>query len=120
MVDVVYALHTFEAENEDELTFEAGERIIVLERDDQYSDGWFQVRPTRSSLSYYRLPRSALAQSRFERHELHLDEVGVPSEIRDAAYRRIRGRSGRRSRDQNHHLGCVRTLIRRPTSAGSE
>lgn len=25
MVDVVYALHTFEAENEDELTFEAGD-----------------------------------------------------------------------------------------------
>jgi len=41
--DVVYALHAFEAENEDELAFEAGERIIVLERDDQYGDGWYQV-----------------------------------------------------------------------------
>lgn len=46
--DIVYALHSFEAENEDELSFEAGERIVVLERDDQYGDGWFQVR-TRSS-----------------------------------------------------------------------
>jgi len=41
--DVVYALHAFEAENEDELAFEAGEQIIVLERDDQYGDGWYQV-----------------------------------------------------------------------------
>jgi len=43
--DLVWALHTFEAENDDELAFSAGERIIVLERDDQYGDGWFQVRP---------------------------------------------------------------------------
>lgn len=79
MVDVVYALHTFEAENEDELTFEAGERIIVLERDDQYSDGWFQVRSNRSGLSLYCVSCSAPVQSRFERHELHPEEVGVPS-----------------------------------------
>lgn len=45
--DVVWALHTFEAENEDELTFEAGEKIVVLERDDQYGDGWFQVSSLR-------------------------------------------------------------------------
>lgn len=44
--DIVWALHTFEAENEDELAFEAGERIAVLERDDQFGDGWFQVRLT--------------------------------------------------------------------------
>lgn len=41
--DIVYALHQFDAENEDELSFSAGEAIIVLERDDQYGDGWFQV-----------------------------------------------------------------------------
>lgn len=62
MVDVVYALHTFEAENEDELTFEAGERIIVLERDDQYSDGWFQVRPTCSGLSPFCAPCSPVSR----------------------------------------------------------
>jgi hypothetical protein len=46
--DVVYALHAFEAENEDELAFEAGERIVVLERDDQYGDGWYQVSSTQT------------------------------------------------------------------------
>ncbi|GAA5835372.1 hypothetical protein JCM11251_005217 [Rhodosporidiobolus azoricus] len=71
--DVVYALHSFEAENDDELSFEAGERIIVLERDDQYGDGWFQGRNTRNEVglfpqsytsdrppSFYPFPDSAL------------------------------------------------------------
>ena len=42
-VDVVYGVHAFEAENPDELSFGAGERIVVLEKDDQYQDGWWQV-----------------------------------------------------------------------------
>ena len=41
--DIVYAIHDFEAENPDELSFKAGERIIVIERDDLYQDGWWQV-----------------------------------------------------------------------------
>ncbi|GAA5865790.1 hypothetical protein JCM3774_003094 [Rhodotorula dairenensis] len=61
MTDVVYALHTFEAENEDELTFEAGERIIVLERDDQYSDGWFQGRNERGEIGLF--PQSYTSSS---------------------------------------------------------
>lgn len=43
---IVYGAHEFEAENEDEISFKAGERIIVLEKDDQYHDGWWQVRPS--------------------------------------------------------------------------
>ena len=49
--DYVWALHAFEAENDDELAFEAGERIVVLERDDQYGDGWYQVSTTFQLLS---------------------------------------------------------------------
>ncbi|GJN88147.1 hypothetical protein Rhopal_001104-T1 [Rhodotorula paludigena] len=51
--DVVWALHTFDAENEDELTFEVGERIVVLERDDQYGDGWFQGRNERGEIGLF-------------------------------------------------------------------
>ncbi|KZV81105.1 hypothetical protein EXIGLDRAFT_780139 [Exidia glandulosa HHB12029] len=43
MPDYVYAVHDFEPEHEDEINFKGGERIEVLERDDQYSDGWWQV-----------------------------------------------------------------------------
>jgi hypothetical protein len=43
MPDYVYALHDFQPENEDEVDFRAGEPIEVIEKDDQYSDGWWQV-----------------------------------------------------------------------------
>lgn len=43
MPDYVYALHDFQPENEDEVPFRQGERIEVVERDDLYSDGWWQV-----------------------------------------------------------------------------
>jgi hypothetical protein len=40
---VVYAVHKFEAENQDELNFHVGEAIVVLEKDEKYMDGWWQV-----------------------------------------------------------------------------
>lgn len=42
--DHVYALHDFLPENEDEVSFSAGEQIFVVERDDLYGDGWWRVR----------------------------------------------------------------------------
>lgn len=40
---IVYAIHNFEAENEDEINFLVGEPITVLEKDEKYLDGWWQV-----------------------------------------------------------------------------
>ena len=50
MVEYVYARHDFLPENEDEVAFRAGELIEVIERDDLYGDGWWQVRSLRSPL----------------------------------------------------------------------
>ena len=44
MSEYVYALFDFVPENPDEIHFKAGERVEVVERDDVYSDGWWQVR----------------------------------------------------------------------------
>ncbi|RXW25401.1 hypothetical protein EST38_g391 [Candolleomyces aberdarensis] len=44
MPEYVYALHDFLPEHEDEVSFSAGERIEVIERDDQFGDGWWQGR----------------------------------------------------------------------------
>ncbi|KAI0301517.1 hypothetical protein B0F90DRAFT_1717728 [Multifurca ochricompacta] len=44
MVEYVYALHDFVPEHDDEISFCAGERIEVVERDDLYGDGWWQGR----------------------------------------------------------------------------
>ncbi|KAJ1018448.1 hypothetical protein NDA18_006601 [Ustilago nuda] len=41
-VDRVWALHDFEAENPDEVSFKAGESILVVEKDDEFGDGWWQ------------------------------------------------------------------------------
>ncbi|KAI9322392.1 hypothetical protein BX666DRAFT_609843 [Dichotomocladium elegans] len=41
---VVYAIHNFEAENDDEIDFRIGDPIVVVERDDKYMDGWWQGR----------------------------------------------------------------------------
>lgn len=43
MPEYVYALHDFLPENEDEISFRAGEPIEVIEKDDQFGDGWWQV-----------------------------------------------------------------------------
>ena len=41
--EYVYALHDFLPQNDDEIDFEAGERIEVIEKDDLYGDGWWTV-----------------------------------------------------------------------------
>lgn len=40
---IVTAVHTFVAEHGDELEFQAGEKIVVLEKDDAFGDGWYRV-----------------------------------------------------------------------------
>jgi Variant SH3 domain len=59
MPDYVYALHDFQPEHDDEVSFRQGERIEVIERDDLYSDGWWQVsyiyfypKPPRRHVAY--------------------------------------------------------------------
>ena len=43
MPEYVYALHNFAPEHEDEIAFEVGQPIEVIEKDDLYQDGWWQV-----------------------------------------------------------------------------
>jgi SH3 domain len=44
MVEYVYARRDFVAEDEGEIALRAGERIEVIEKDEVYDDGWWQVR----------------------------------------------------------------------------
>src|SRR5690349_4516318 len=44
MPETVWAIHNFEAEAEDEISFNIGEPIIVLQKDELYQDGWWEVR----------------------------------------------------------------------------
>ncbi|BEI83227.1 hypothetical protein CcaverHIS002_0310950 [Cutaneotrichosporon cavernicola] len=47
MVLYVTAIHTFVAEHADELEFQGGDRIEVLERDEAFGDGWWKGRNTK-------------------------------------------------------------------------
>jgi hypothetical protein len=42
-IETVIGTHNFVAENEDEISFRIGEVIVVLEKDEGYQDGWWQV-----------------------------------------------------------------------------
>lgn len=49
MVLYVTAIHTFVAEHGDELEFQAGEKIEVIEKDDAFGDGWWKVSATQTA-----------------------------------------------------------------------
>ena len=52
MPEYVYALHDFTPENPDEVAFKVGDRIEVIEKDDLYGDGWWQVSLIDLSLDF--------------------------------------------------------------------
>lgn len=56
----LYGLHEFIAENPDEVSFRVGETIIVIEKDDAYQDGWWQVRTAADPAAQCLLPSSFL------------------------------------------------------------
>lgn len=41
-MEYVWGLHPFTPEHDDEIEFKAGERILVVEKDDVYQDGWWR------------------------------------------------------------------------------
>ncbi|KAI8146167.1 hypothetical protein BJV82DRAFT_600757 [Fennellomyces sp. T-0311] len=52
-LETVYAIHNFEAENQDEIAFAVGDPIIVLEKDEGYNDGWWQGRNVRGEIGLF-------------------------------------------------------------------
>lgn len=57
---IVYAIHNFEAENEDEINFLIGEPITVLEKDEKYLDGWWQVSKNKKLVFYGRMEKELI------------------------------------------------------------
>ncbi|KAI8140116.1 hypothetical protein BJV82DRAFT_581407 [Fennellomyces sp. T-0311] len=51
--EIVYAIHDFVAENEDEIAFNAGDSIVVLEKDEKYMDGWWQGRNPQGQVGLF-------------------------------------------------------------------
>ncbi|KAI5993586.1 hypothetical protein EDD15DRAFT_2509889 [Pisolithus albus] len=53
MPEYVFALHNFQPENDDEIAFQVGEPIEVIEKDDQYCDGWWQGRNREGKIGLF-------------------------------------------------------------------
>lgn len=51
-LETVYAVHNFEAENDDELSFQIGEKVFVIQKDDGFGDGWWKVYVFRLFIIY--------------------------------------------------------------------
>ncbi|KAG2227778.1 hypothetical protein INT45_002016, partial [Circinella minor] len=52
-LETVYAIHSFEPDNVDEVGFNVGDPIIVLEKDEGYNDGWWQGRNVQGEIGLF-------------------------------------------------------------------
>ncbi|KAK4511887.1 Glyco_hydro_15 domain-containing protein [Mucor velutinosus] len=52
-LETVYAVHNFEAENDDELSFQIGERVFVIQKDDGFGDGWWKGENVRGQVGLF-------------------------------------------------------------------
>ncbi|KAI9297481.1 hypothetical protein K502DRAFT_323280 [Neoconidiobolus thromboides FSU 785] len=52
-LEVVYAIHEFDASVEDEISLIAGEKIWVIEKDELYNDGWWQGKNSRGEVGLF-------------------------------------------------------------------
>jgi len=51
MPETVWAIHNFEAEADDEISFHIGEPIIITQKDELYQDGWWEVSNPPNAMS---------------------------------------------------------------------
>ncbi|KAG0340250.1 hypothetical protein BG000_000322 [Podila horticola] len=49
MPETVWAVHNFEAEADDEISFHIGEPIVILQKDELYQDGWWECTETQKA-----------------------------------------------------------------------
>lgn len=75
----VTAVHTFAAEHGDELEFEAGDRIEVLEKDDAFGDGWWRVSHFGLAVSVERSGSAGMMRRRGIRKWTHKERVSPVS-----------------------------------------
>ncbi|CAG8474119.1 3470_t:CDS:10 [Diversispora eburnea] len=92
-LELVYAIHPFEAENDDEIAFEFGEPITVLEKDEMYGDGWWQGENIHGKIGLFPMTYTSyinpLTSSETEKDEtiddIHdkLQKMGIKNEEND-------------------------------------
>ncbi|KAI9266004.1 hypothetical protein BY458DRAFT_215323 [Sporodiniella umbellata] len=51
--EIVYTVHKFVAENVDEISLNVGEKVLVVEKDEGYNDGWWKGRNEKGDLGLF-------------------------------------------------------------------
>ncbi|KAK0543724.1 hypothetical protein OC845_005977 [Tilletia horrida] len=96
---VLWALHDFEAEQPDEVSFKAGEQITVIEKDDEFSDGWYTGRNESGAqglfpFAYTTTDKSLALQSKQASSHLH---TGAEQQQQQTSFSHQQPASQRRS-----------------------
>ncbi|ORZ13651.1 hypothetical protein BCR42DRAFT_377969 [Absidia repens] len=82
--EIVFAIHDFEREHEDEITFYAGESILVIEKDEKYLDGWWQGQNRRGQVGLFPMNyTSPTRSSRMSVAALSLNQQNIPTQQED-------------------------------------
>ncbi|KAI9305573.1 hypothetical protein BJ944DRAFT_200818 [Cunninghamella echinulata] len=74
-LETVYATHNFIAENSDEISFNVGEPVIVLEKDDGYQDGWWQGRNIHGEIGLFPMNYTSFKQPTHQTLENKIDTL---------------------------------------------
>ncbi|KAG0797336.1 hypothetical protein G6F26_001545 [Rhizopus arrhizus] len=53
MSEVLYSAHKFSAENADEISLAIGEKIVILEKDEGFNDGWWKGRNEKGEVGLF-------------------------------------------------------------------
>lgn len=77
---IVYAVHNFEAENEDEINFLIGEPITVLEKDEKYLDGWWQGKNLRGETGLFPMNYTSTEKPEGYQEQQHHHQLQAPSQ----------------------------------------
>ncbi|KAI8147658.1 hypothetical protein BJV82DRAFT_664884 [Fennellomyces sp. T-0311] len=59
--EIVYATHDFVAENEDEIPLKKGEAVYVIEKDEDFQDGWWRGRNAHGEIGLFPMNYISLA-----------------------------------------------------------
>ncbi|KAI7898963.1 uncharacterized protein BX663DRAFT_522670 [Cokeromyces recurvatus] len=108
--DIVYAIHDFEATNDDEVNLQYGEPIVILEKDDKYLDGWWHGRNMQGETGLFPMNYTS-SEKPIPNHRL--------SSYGDESFQH-RMSSGTSSASSSSDNFCVNTQQEIPTDTNNE
>lgn len=86
-LEIVYTVHKFEAENIDEISINVGEKVIILEKDEGFNDGWWKGRNIRGEVGLFpisytvKTPPTISLENKIDSLESAISKMKTPTTI---------------------------------------